>query len=342
MKQSYGTSRGFFIILLFITGIAATVYSSEWKMRAQGNIDLPRNEFAQPDMQGYWSFASLTPLQRREDMADKAFMTREEARAFVERIVTARTASFEREPDGPSIGYNDFWDEWGEGVGDNLRTSIIVSPSNGRIPELAPGAVMQRSAPLQDIPGDRPARFLLGGISKDGPEERGLSERCLVGFNSGPPMLPSKYNNNMQLLQFEDFVVIVTEMIHDARIIPLDDRPYPDPVITQWAGVSRGHWQGDTLIVQTRNFTDKVASLSQPYAAWGSAKNMTLEERFTLNAMGSLVYEFTIDDPDTFVEPVNGILHMQRTKDRIYEYACHEGNYAMAGILAGARQADNR
>lgn len=138
---------------------------------------------------------------------------------------------------------------------------------------------------------------MLGGISKDNPEDRGLSERCLVGFNTGPPMLPSKYNNNMQLLQFSDHVVVVTEMIHDAHIIPLDGRPDLNPAITQWAGNSRGHWEGDTL-----------------------------------------VYEFTINDPATFVEPIKGIMHMRRSPDRVYEYACHEGNYAMPGILAGARR----
>jgi hypothetical protein len=153
-------------------------------------------------------------------------------------------------------------------------------------------------------------------------------------------MLPSKYNNNMQLLQFKDHVLIVTEMIHDARIIPLHDRPHPNPEIRQWMGVSRGHWEGDTLVIHTRNFTDKMASLSQPYAAWGSAGNMQLVERFSLNPNGSLVYEFTIADPATFVEPIKGILHMNRSADRIYEYACHEGNYALPGILAGARQAE--
>ena len=153
-------------------------------------------------------------------------------------------------------------------------------------------------------------------------------------------MLPSKYNNNMQLLQFKDHVLIVTEMIHDARIIPLFDIPFPNADLRQWMGVSRGHWQGDTLIVQTRNFTEKMASLSQPYAAWGSAENMQLEERFHLNQNGSLVYEFTINDPDTFVEPIKGILHMNRSADRVYEYACHEGNYALPGILAGERQSE--
>ncbi|HDZ08951.1 hypothetical protein [Pseudohongiella sp.] len=301
-----------------------------------------RNQFGQPDMQGFWSFASVTPLQRPEHLADKEFMTVQEAREFEQSIVTARQARFEREPDGLNIGYNDFWDEWGDGVGDNLRTSIIVSPANGRIPPLSEGAVLQRSSANGDVPSQRPARFLLGGISKDGPEDRGLSERCLVGFNTGPPMLPSKYNNNMQLLQFSDHVVIVTEMIHDARIIPLDGRPHADPAITQWGGNARGHWQGDTLVVHTRNFTDKIASLSQPYAAWGSAENMQLEERFTLNGNGSLVYEFTINDPATFVEPIKGILHMRPSPDRIYEYACHEGNYALPGILAGARQAETR
>jgi hypothetical protein len=324
--------------LFAITGLIVTAA----QLSAQNTPATARNEFGQPDMQGYWSFASLTPLQRPERMADKEFMTRQEAIEFEQSVIIAREAGFEREATGLDISYNDFWDEWGDGVGDNLRTSIIVSPANGRIPALSPGAVLQRSSARDDVPSERPARFLLGGISKDGPEDRGLSERCLTGFNTGPPMLPSKYNNNMQLLQFHDHVLIVTEMIHDARIIPLDGRAYLPAAITQWAGNSRGHWEGDTLVVNTRNFTDSIASLSQPYAAWGSAKDMQLEERFSLNANGSLVYEFTINDPATFVEPIKGILHMRRSADRIYEYACHEGNYALPGILAGGRQAELR
>jgi hypothetical protein len=310
------------------------------QLLAQNIPSTDRNEFGQPDMQGFWSFASLTPLQRPESMSDKEVMSAQEATAFEQSVLNARAASFEREPTGLDIGYNDFWDEWGDGVGDNLRTSIIVSPANGRIPALSPGAVLQRSAAANDVLSERPARFLLGGISKDRPEDRGLSERCLTGFNTGPPMLPSKYNNNMQLLQFKDHVLIVTEMIHDARIIPLDGRPHLPPAITQWMGNARGHWEGDTLVVQTRNFTDKIASLSQPYAAWGSAKDMQLVERFSLNENGSLVYEFTINDPATFVEPIIGILHMRPSPDRIYEYACHEGNYALPGILAGERQSE--
>lgn len=330
---------------LLIAIISALFAASERltasELPAQNPPFVTRNEFGQPDMQGYWSFAALTPLQRPENMADKAFMTREEATAFEQNVLNNRAASFEREPNGLDIGYNDFWDEWGDGVGDNLRTSIIVSPANGRIPALSEGAVLQRSSPSDDVLSERPARFLLGGISKDNPEDRGLSERCLVGFNTGPPMLPSKYNNNMQLLQFSDHVVVVTEMIHDARIVPLDGRPHLHPAITQWAGNSRGHWEGDTLVIKTRNFTDKIASLSQPYAAWGSAKDMQLEERFSLNENGSLVYEFTINDPATFVEPIKGIMHMRRSPDRVYEYACHEGNYAMPGIMAGARRAES-
>ncbi|MBJ54839.1 MAG: hypothetical protein CMQ46_06225 [Gammaproteobacteria bacterium] len=326
--------------IILILGVLVVLSPVGARLLAQQVRFPPLNEFGQPDLQGYWSFGPLTPLQRPENLADKEFMTPQEAEAFERGVLDNREAYFEREPSGLDISYNDFWDEWGDGVGDNLRTSIIVSPANGRIPELSPGAVLQRSSSRDDVMSERPARFLLGGISKDGPEDRGLSERCLTGFNTGPPMLPSKYNNNMQLLQFKDHVVIVTEMIHDARIIPLDGRPHMPPEITQWGGNSRGHWEGDTLVVNTRNFTDKMASISQPYAAWGSAEHMHLEERFSLNDNGSLVYEFSINDPATFVEPIKGILHMRRSPDRIYEYACHEGNYALPGILAGARQAE--
>ena len=163
----------------------------------------------------------------------------------------------------------------------------------------------------------------------DGPEDRSLGERCLV-FNAGPPILSGPYNNYVQIFQMRDHAVIFNEMIHDARIVPLDGRPHLPPAMRSWQGDSRGRWEGDTLVVETINFTDKTN-------VRGSGARLRLVERFTRADAKTLLYEFTIDDPATFVKPWTAILPMAKTDDQIYEYACHEGNYALTGILRGAR-----
>jgi hypothetical protein len=203
------------------------------------------------------------------------------------------------------------------------------------MPPLMPGMVAQfDSNGDEDIPGERPVRFRVGGISKDGPEDRGLSERCLMGFNSGPPFLPSLYNNNVQIFQTKEYAVIVTEMIHDARIVPLDGRPRSDPAITWWSGESRGHWEGDTLVVDTRGFTDKTKSFNGA----GSGKTLHLIERFTRIAQDRVDYQFTVDDPVTFTKPITVLVPMVTAEGELYEYACHEGNYGLPNVLAGARK----
>jgi hypothetical protein len=177
-------------------------------------------------------------------------------------------------------------------------------------------------------------RFRVDGVRKDDPEDRGLSERCLMGFNSGPPFMPSMYNNNVQIFQSKNTAVIMTEMIHDARIVPLDNRPHVDGEIRQWSGDSRGHWEGDTLVVETRNFSDKI----QSFRAAGTGKSLQLTERFTRVGKDRVDYQFTINDPETFTAPVTVLVPMIRADGEMYEYACHEGNYGMSNILSGARQ----
>ena len=176
------------------------------------------------------------------------------------------------------------------------------------------------------------------GTGTDGPEYRGLAERCLVGFNTGPPMMPSGYNNQMQLFQTPDHVVILNEMVHDARIIPLDGRRHLPADIRQWMGDSRGHWDGDTLVVETANFTDKTPSFSPTIAsAVGTGTNLTLIERFRRVDESTLLYEFIIDDPTTYTRPFTVALPMQKSEDPVFEYACHEGNYGLLHIMRGAR-----
>ncbi|GAB1267511.1 hypothetical protein NBRC116493_07640 [Aurantivibrio infirmus] len=294
----------------------------------------PKTEYGHPDLRGVWNFSSNTPLERPSQYADKEFLTKEEV-AKIEAQIIARSEASDGADTGRGVGgYNQVWVE-SLAQGENLRTSLIVDPPNGRMPKMVPGAVVQRGGLGPDTPGERPVRFRVGGIAKNGPEDRGLSERCLMGFNSGPPFMPSMYNNNLQIFQNGDHVVLMTEMIHDARIVPIDDRPHLGDELTQWSGDSRGRWDGDTLVVETRNFTDKT----QTFRSAGVASNMKLTERFTRVADDRVEYSFTIDDPTTFTAPFTVLVPMVPA-DGIFEYACHEGNYGMHNILAGERKAE--
>lgn len=312
---------------------------------AQGSNDYepPRTQWGQPDLQGVWNFSSNIPMQRPERYGTQEFLTPEQIEEAIARqeaaAAAADAAAAQRvvDPDAPPEtdnpgGYNDFWVE-SAGIGDVVRTSHIVYPENGRLPAVVEGAPFQRGGLGPDIPGERPVRYVVGGISKTGPEDRGLSERCIVGFNSGPPFTPSLYNNNMQIFQNRDTAVIMTEMIHDARIVPLQDKPPLDDDIRLWSGDSRGYWDGDTLVVETRNFN----GMRQTFASRGSNSDMVLTERFTRTAYDTVEYEFTIDDPATFTDKITAVVPMTKVAGQIYEYACHEGNYGMVNILRGAR-----
>ena len=234
-------------------------------------------------------------------------------------------------------GYNTFWVEQA-GRGDNLRTSLITYPTNGQVPERVEGVVVQTGGLGPDIEGERPVRLVVGGISKDSYEDRGISERCIVGFNSGPPFTPSMYNNNIQIVQNSDTVVIMTEMIHDARIVPLNKGAHIDDDIRLWTGDSRGYWEGDTLVVETRNFND----LTQSFSVFGSAKDKFLTERFTRIDEFTVDYEFTVDDPSTFKDKITARVPMSKVSGQMYEYACHEGNYGITNILRGERMEEVR
>ncbi len=224
----------------------------------------------------------------------------------------------------PPIGnYNAFWFDQGPTVVADRRTSLIVDPPEGRVPPLTAEGSKRASARRAVL--ERPPK---------GPEDRSVAERCILGFNAGPPMNPGAYNNNVQLFQTRDTVVILNEMVHNARIIPLDGRPHLPSGVRQWSGDSRGQWEGDTLVVETTNFTDKTS--------WrGSGERMRLTERFTRVDVDTLLYEYTVDDPTMFGQPWTARIAMTRTMDRIFEYACHEGNHGMIGILSGARALEN-
>ena len=327
-------------ILLIISIL--TAFSSVAGAQTDSDYAVPRTQWDQPDLQGVWNFSSDVPMQRPQRYGTQQFLSAEEIEERRAAIMAGRQAADEaaarialpttpEATDNPG-GYNDFWFETA-GLGDVVRTSHIVYPENGRSPAPVEGANRQFGGLGPDIPGDRPVRYVVGGIAKDGPEDRGLSERCIVGFNSGPPFTPSLYNNNLQIIQNKDTAVIMTEMIHDARIVPLVDKSSLNDDIRLWSGDSRGWWEGDTLVVETRNFN----GMRQSFGAVGNNYDAVLTEKFTRVAYDTVDYEFTIDDPSTFTDKITAIVPMIKMAGQIYEYACHEGNYGMLNTLRGAR-----
>lgn len=293
----------------------------------------PQTEWGHPDLRGVWNFSSNTPMQRPSD-EDREFMTAEEVMARNEADIEEDQASDGQSSQGGVGGYNQFWVE-GDPQDLNLRTSVIVS-NDGRMPSRAEGAPVAFGGLGPDIDGERPVRFTVGGIGKRGPEDRGLSERCLIGFNAGPPFTPSMYNNNVQFFQNEDHVVIFNEMIHHSRIVHLGDQPGLPEDIKQWTGDSHGYWDGDTLVVETRNFNEKT----QTFYGTGIAANMTLIERFERVADDRVQYTFTIEDPEAYTETFTGTFPLYASDEKIHEYACHEGNYGMVNTLRGQRVED--
>ena len=289
----------------------------------------PRTAWGAPDLRGIWDFRTITPLERPREMAGTEVLTEAEAEAFEERAAQRRAeadtlAIPERCVGSPNFvdcvgSYNQLWFDRGTEVLEDRRSSLIVDPPDGRIPALTPAA-RERADAVATI-RRRPPR---------GPEDRRVGARCIVGFNSGPPMSPSAYNNNMQLFQTRDYVAILNEMVHDVRIIPLDGREHLPGHIRQWMGVSRGRWEGDVLVVDTRNLTEQTMFK-------GSGGNMHVIERFRRLDADTLLYEYTINDPESFVRPWTAVFPMRLTEGPIYEYACHEGNYSMFNLLSGAR-----
>jgi hypothetical protein len=282
----------------------------------------PRTPDGHPNLQGYWTNITITPLQRPASLAGKEFFTPAEAEAYEKQVVSQNNAD---RRDGPatqdlSRAYNDFWWDRGTTVVKTLRTSLIIDPPDGRIPAMVPGAGERLAAQRRER----------AGRATDGPEFRPLAERCLLWATAGPPMMPSFYNNNYHIVQNSDHVMILVEMIHDARIIPIDNRPHLPGTVRQWLGNAVGHWEGDTLVVETTNFTDKTSFQN-------SSMDMKLTERFTRTDENTLMYEFTVDDPSTFVQPWTAQIPMSKTEGPVWEYACHEGNYALTNVLSGAR-----
>ena len=294
----------------------------------------PRTPDGHPDLQGVWDFRTITPLERPLELGDKAVLTAEEAAAL-------ETASIrvDRAPEPGNVGsYNRFWVDQVAEVVDGRRTSLIMDPPDGRLPPLVSGAFRQVGSYREDLPSERPIRYRGGGIRPDGPEDRGLAERCILGFNAGPPPIPGGYNQNIQVFQTSDYVVLFHEMVHDARVVALDGRPHLPDDIRQWMGDSRGYWDGDTLVIESTNFTDKVLSFNDSNTSgMGTGVTLHLTERLRRVDAGTLEYEFTVNDPATFTRPFTGMIPMKKNSQPVFEYACHEGNYGLRDILAGTR-----
>ena len=297
----------------------------------------PRTAWGQPDLQGIWDFRSITPLQRPEELADQEFLTEEEAANLEQETIdrnedllnrparrTKVTESVDRGENGAPGFYNNLWLDRGTTVVGTRRTSLVIDPPDGRVPALTPAA-QERVA----------TRAALNRRITEGPEDRSLSERCILRGNAGPPMTPGGYNNNVQLFQTPGYVVIFTEQIHDARIVPTNGRPHLPQGLRQWMGDSRGRWEGETLVIETTNFSDKAYFR-------GAGEGMHLIERFTRADSDTLNYEFTVNDPQSFTKPWTAQIPMRKSLDPIYEYACHEGNYSMGSTLSGARAIEKR
>jgi len=290
---------------------------------------VPRLADGKPDLQGVWDFGNVTPLQRPAELADQEFLTDEDVAALEAQAAEGR---IDRAPSAGNTGsYNQFWMARGEKVSGTRRTSLIVEPRDGRLPSYTPKG-KARMAIREEARG-----------RNAGPEDRDVDERCILGFNSGPPMLPGAYNNFVQMFQVPGYVVLLNEMVNDVRVVPLDDRPPLPSHMRQWKGDSRGHWDGDTLVVETRNFKDIGTAHPAPNMELLEAlgEHLHLVERFSRVDADTLLYEFTVNDPTAFTEPWSVEMTMTKSAGALYEYACHEGNYGLYNILAGA-QADYR
>jgi len=335
--------------IVALSALAAVPVAGQSSPPARGATPALRTPDGKANLEGTWDFRTLTPLERPANLGEQTFLTEKEAATIQDQNAALRArlaapSEVRNEPRAPGGGgravggYNDFWLDFGSTVVGDRRTSLVVDPPDGRLPALKPGALNQVGSLWEDLALERPIRVLSAGTRASGPEDRGLAERCLVGFNSGPPMVPSGYNNHMQLFQNADHVVIFNEMVHAARVVPLDGRPHLPSSIRQWMGDSRGHWEGDTLIVKTTNFTDKTASFSpNVLVAMGTGTTLNLTERFKRADANTLLYEFTVEDPSTFSKPFTVLVPMRRSDEHVYEYACHEGNYGLLSILRGAR-----
>jgi hypothetical protein len=338
MSKTKGLSAGVLALAALVAGSAVqaqTAKKAAWKA--------PRTEYGVPDLQGNWTNVTLTPLERPAKFGNRLVLTPEEE-GEISGTAAKHVAEADKPTDpnariqdlpkdcgygfsGANCGYNNFWVDRGDqamSINGEPRSSFLVDPPNGRLPAMTEAGRQRQAARMA-------ARRAQGG-AVDGPEARGLGERCLMSFgnSAGPPMLPQMYNSNYTIVQSKDTIIIMAEMVHDVRVIRMNGKPLPNN-IKRWMGDSIGRWEGDTLVVETTN-------VNPMQSFRGASPDAKYTERFTRIAPNQILYKFTVDDPSTFVQPFSGELAFNAQQEQVYEYACHEGNYALPGILAGARE----
>ena len=326
----------------WVLGIGTVLVTLSAGMSLAQDIDIPRTASGRPDLQGVWTNKTLTPLTRPEEFAETRALSQQQAQRLEGDNQVYLDAEYaDSDPDraagfgaqagddgNTEDGYNEFWKDVGtriQMIDGEYRASIIIDPADGQIPYAGDPRTRFRRDP--GAPG-----------RSDGPEGRPLAERCLLAFgsHSGPPMLPVMYNNNYQFVQTDDYVMILAEMAHDARIIRLDNSEHMIGM-NKWMGDSIGRWEGDTLVVETRGFNPQQSFR-------GASENLTVTERFSRVSPSEILYRFTVEDSTVFSQAFTGELmfNARPARESMYEYACHEGNYALAGILAGARELERQ
>ena len=320
---SRGLAACFVITMVLSTPLPAVAQSSDSTMPM-------RTPDGQPDISGIFTFRTLTPYQRPEQFAGQETLTAEEAAEFEasERRRQNRdlfdpekgSGGYAPWAEGGVLSYNEFWYERGIDLTDDKRTALIIDPPDGRLPPRVPRP--------QDPTRVRLTEKEAIAQRYESYENRSLMDRCIMGFNAGPPMSSGAYNNNVMIFQTKDHVVILNEMVHNARVIPIDD--VATPPFKQFSGVSRGHWEDETFVVETTNFRGGESR--------GTSPNKHLVERFTRINGDRVAYEYTVTDPTVYTAPYTVMMPFRRTDGPLFEYACHEGNIGLYGILAGARE----
>ena len=350
------------VLFTFLTSILIAPVSFA-SMAPEERVPIKRTASGKPDLSGTYNAATLTPLERPTAFGDRLFLTEEEAETLAEQekaFIEGANAATDPDRKAPAVGgaaargfedqrqagellgagnvggYNFFWVDRGSeafSIDGKFRTSILTDPANGRRPAMQPEALEELTKMFGSFFRNDGTAWWLDDDDPSGPydnvEQRPATERCLLGFSGGPPMIPSLYNNFVRVIQTDDYVMILNEMIHDARVVRLG-ADHDDPAIRSWLGDSVGWWDGDTLVIETRNFRRETGLL-------GASENLKVTERLMALDGNQLQYEFTVEDPSIWTAQWSGDYLWPKTDQKIYEYACHEGNYSLGGILRGAR-----